>query len=66
MFFRNIFLFIGLTLLFSLAFTGEKTRAQVPHKFKVHVNVSCDDEHAKSLIQSYIKRERGYPFPQIY
>lgn len=57
MVFRNIFLSVGLTLLFSIAFTGEKTHAQVPHKFKVHVNVNCDDEDNKSLMQSYIKRE---------
>lgn len=57
MVFRNIFLFAGLTLLFSVAFAGEKTHAQVPHKFKVHVNVNCDDEDTESLIQSYIKRE---------
>ena len=57
MVFRNIFLFVGLTLLFSVAFTGEPPHAQVPHKFKVYVNVNCDDENTKSLIQSYIKRE---------
>ena len=57
MVFRNILLFVGLTLLFSVAFTGEKTHAQAPHKFKVHVSVSCADENTKSLIQSYIKRE---------
>ena len=57
MVFRNIFLSVGLTLLFSIAFTGEKTHAQVPHKFRVYVGVSCDDENTKTLIQSKIKRE---------
>ena len=56
MVFRNIFLFVGLTLLFSVAFTGEPPHAQVPHKFKVYVEVSSDNEHIKSLIQSYTKR----------
>ena len=57
MVFRNIFLFVGLMLFLSVVFTGETPHAQVPSKFKIYVSVSYDDEHIKSLIQSYIKRE---------
>ena len=57
MVFRNIFLYVGLTLFLGFAFTGEPSRAQIPHKFKVYVSVDCEDERIKSLIQSQIKRE---------
>ena len=57
MFFRNLFLLVSLMLFLSVTFTGEPTRAQKTHNFKVHVSVTCEDEHTKSLIQSYIKRE---------
>lgn len=55
--FRNLFLFIALTLFLGFAFTGNPSRAQNPLKFRIHVSVTCDNEHTKSLIQSYTKRE---------
>ena len=48
---------IGL-LICSICFTGKQTtHAQLPQKFKVAVLVDCDNANAKTLMESYIKRE---------
>ena len=53
---RNICLLSILGMFLTFTFTGKPSDAQ-SHKFKIHVSVSIDDEHTKSLIQSWIKRE---------
>ena len=53
---RNICLLSILGMLLTFTFTGKPSDAQ-SHKFRIYVSVSIDDEHTKSLIQSWIKRE---------
>lgn len=49
-----------LFLIFSVLFTGQLLKSQVfPDKFRVQVDVSCDDTITKGQILSYIKRELG-------
>ena len=55
--FRNLCLFSILGMFLSFTFTGQPSFAQKSSKFKVHVGVSSEDEHTKSLIQSWIKRD---------
>ena len=54
---RNICLLIALGFFLTFTFTGQPTDAQRSDKFQIHVGVTCDDEHTKSLIQSWTKRE---------
>ena len=53
---RNICLLSILGMLLIFTFTGKPSDAQ-SHKFRIHVGVTSEDEHTKSLIQSWIKRE---------
>lgn len=42
----------------SICFTGEPVAVDIENtKFNVHVNVSCDDDTTKAVIESSIKRE---------
>ena len=54
---RNICLLSILGMLLTFTFTGKPSDAQSIHEFKIHVDVTSNDENTKSLVQSWIKRE---------
>lgn len=54
---KNVMGFLMLAVM-SVCFTGEPVAVDIENtKFNVHVNVSCDDDTTKAMIESSIKRE---------